>query len=268
MRQRIFLLTLVAALLAGCSSKNEAPTRDVANFAEPRVDHKRAAGIAYTHEVDLEVPAGHTRQVFDAVQQACAAQPEHGCTLLEATIRAGATAGANVRMRVAPDGVNKVLRALDGRGKVVTQSTTGEDLAEPIQDGERKMAMLTAYRDKLQTLAGQRALDPDALIKLHRALAEVQSEIDTAATSQAQLRRRVDTELLAVAMHEPWAAGQAGGIKRAMEDFGGDFLHGVAMLITFVASTIPFAVAGIIGYLVWRRARSTRRRAPSVPDRR
>ena len=150
----------------------------------------------------------------------------------------------------------------------MTQSSKGEDLAEPIHDGERKMAMLTAYRDKLQTLAGQRALDPEALIKLHRALAEVQSEIDTAATSQAQLRRRVDTEVLAVAMHEPWAAGQASGIKRAVEEFGGDFLHGVAMLITFVASTIPFAVAGIIGYLVWRRVRSARRRAASVPDRR
>jgi hypothetical protein len=267
MRQSMLLL-LIAALLAACSAKRMVPAGDVANFSEARVDHKRAAGIAYTHEVDLEVPAGHTRQVFDAVQQACAALPERGCTLLEASIRAGATASANVRMRVTPDGVNKVLRALDGRGKVVTQSTTGEDLAEPIQDGERKMAMLTAYRDKLQTLAGQRALDPDALIKLHRALAEVQSEIDTATTSQAQLRRRVDTELLAVTMHEPWAAGQAGGIKRAMEDFVGDFLHGVAMLITFVASTIPFAVAGIIGYLVWRRVRSARRRAASMPGQR
>ena len=223
MHQRIFLLTLVATLLAGCSSKNEAPARDVANFAAPRVGHKRAAAVAYSHEIDLEVPAGRTRQVFDTVQQACAALPERGCTLLEARIRAGATASANVRMRVTPDGVNQVLRALDGRGKVVTQSTTGEDLAEPIQDGERKMAMLTAYRDKLQTLAGQRALDPDALIKLNRALAEVQSEIDNAATSQAQLRRRVDTELLTVGIREHATATEASGIKRAVDDFGDDF---------------------------------------------
>jgi hypothetical protein len=266
MRQWLLLLTLTA-LLAGCSSKNEAPARDVANFAAPRVDHKRAAAVAYSHEVDLEVAAGHIRQVFDTVQQACAALPERGCTLLEATIRAGTTASANVRMRVTPDGVNKVLRALDGRGKVVTQSTTGEDLAEPIQDGERKMAMLTAYRDKLQTLAGQRALDPDALIKLNRALAEVQSEIDNAATSQAQLRRRVDTELLTVGIREHATATEASGIKRAVDDFGDDFLHGVAMLITFVASTIPFAVAGICGYLVWRRVRAGRRRVNPVPDR-
>lgn len=266
MRKWMFLLT-VAALLAGCSSKSEAPTRDAANFAEPRVDHKRATGVAYTHEVDLEVPAGHTRQLFDAVQQACAALPEHGCTLLEASIRAGATASANVRMRVTPDGVNKVLRALDGHGKVVEQSTKGEDLAEPIHDGERKMAMLTAYRDRLQALAAQRALEPDALIKLNRALAEVQSEIDNAATAQAQLRRRVDTELLTVEIREHATATQASGIKRAVDDFGDDFLHGVAMLITFVASTIPFAVAGICGYLAWRRVRAARRRAEAVPDR-
>jgi len=266
MRQLMFLLAL-ATLLAACSAKRELPADNAPKLAEARVDHKRAAGVAYEHEVDLEVTSNHTRQVFDAVQQACAAQPEHGCTLLEASIRGGAMASANVRMRITPDGVNKVLRALDGRGKVVTQSTTGEDLAEPIQDGERKMAMLTAYRDKLQTLAGQRALDPDALIKLNRALAEVQSEIDNAATSQAQLRRRVDTELLTVGIREHATATEASGIKRAVDDFGDDFLHGVAMLITFVASTIPFAVAGICGYLVWRRVRAGRRRVNPVPDR-
>lgn len=266
MRQRIFLL-LLAALLAACSSKRELPAGNAPKLAEARVDHKRATGVAYEHEVELEVPASHTRQVFDAVQQACAALPEHGCTLLGASIRSGTTPGADVRMRVTPDGVNKVLRALDGHGKVVEQSTKGEDLAEPIHDGERKMAMLTAYRDKLQTLAGQRALDPEALIKLNRALAEVQSEIDNAATSKAQLRRRVDTELLTVGIREHATATEASGIKRAVDDFGDDFLHGVAMLITFVASTIPFAMAGICGYLVWRRVRAGRRRAKPVPDR-
>ena len=119
MRQWMSLLFL-AALLTACSAKRELPEGGVANFSAPRVDHKRAAGVAYEHEVDLEVPTGHTRQVFDAVQQACAALPEHGCTLLEASIRGGAMAGANVRMRVTPDGVNKVLHSLDGQGKIVT----------------------------------------------------------------------------------------------------------------------------------------------------
>jgi hypothetical protein len=267
MRQSMFLV-LLAVLLTACSAKRELPAGSAPKLAEARVDHKRAAGVAYEHEVDLEVPAGHTRQVFDAVQQACAALPEHGCTLLEASIRGGAMAGANVRMRVTPDGVNKVLHSLDGQGKIVTQSSKGEDLAEPIHDSERKMAMLTAYRDRLQALAGQRALEPDALIKLNRALAEVQSEIDNAATTQAQLRRRVDTELLTVALREHATASEASGIKRAVEDFGDDFLHGVAMLITFVASTIPFAAAGVCGYLVWRRVRAARRRAKAVPDQR
>jgi hypothetical protein len=36
-------------------------------------------------------------------------------------------------------------------------------------------------------------------------------------------------------------------VRRAIEDFGGDFLGGVAMLISLVASTIPFALAGGAG---------------------
>jgi len=87
----------------------------------------------------------------------------------------------------------------------------------------------------------------------------VQSEIDNAATAQAQLRRQVDTELPAVAMHEHARAGQAGKVGKALDDFGGDLLQGVAALITFVASTIPFALAGTVLYLVWRRVRRGRR---------
>jgi hypothetical protein len=253
-------------MLAGCSGANKAPT--AGTMAEVRVAHKRAAGIAYEHSVALEVPTGGTRQVSDAVQQACAALPERGCTLLAASLRGGTEAGATIRMRVTPDGVNKVLGALDGRGKILEQSSEGEDLAEPIQDGERKMAMLTGYRDQLQTLARQRALDPDALIKLHRELAEVQSEIEQAATSQAQLRRRVDTELVTVAMHERARGGRGSMVRQALEDFGDNLLQGLAMLITFVASTIPFALAGTVGYLAWRRMRTRRRSAVPAPDKR
>ena len=260
MRRWIFILT-VTTVLAGCSGRQSGASRAVEDVPQARVDHQRAARVAYEHAIELEVPSGHIRQVADAVQQACAALPERGCTLSEASIRSGANAGATVRMRMVPEGVNTVLGALNGRGKILQQSSKGEDLAEPIDDAERTMTMLTGYREQLQTLARQRALDPEALIKLHRELAQVQSEIDKAGTSRAQLRRRVDTELLTVAVHEHGNAGQGNKVKAAMEDFGQDLLGGVALLITFVASTIPFALAGTVGYLAWRRVRARRRGA-------
>lgn len=263
---RWMLLITISTLLAACSGKGS--VTEGPKLAETHVEHKRAAHVAYEHEIEMEVPSGHLRQVATAVQQACAALPERGCTLLESSIRSGFDAGAVVRMRVAPEGVNKVLASLDGRGKIMAQSSKGEDLAEPIEDGDRKMGMLTTYRDQLQTLARQRALDAEALVKLHRALAEVQSEIDNAATSQAQLRRRVDTELLTVALREHAKAAQASMVRQAVDDFGANLLQGVAMLITFVASTIPFALAGSVGYFAWRRVRAGRRGAASRSDKR
>lgn len=265
MRRWMLLLTMTT-LLAACSGKGSGRPGQGPLMAETSVDHKRVARVAYEHVIEMEVPSGQLRQVAGAVQQACAALPEGRCTLLESSIRSGHDAGATVQMRVAPDGVNKVLASLDGRGKVLAQSSKGEDLAEPIEDAGRKMAMLTAYRDQLETLARQRALDAEALVKLHRALAEVQGEIDTAATSQAQLRRRVDTELLTVALSEHAKAGQAREVGQAVDDFGANLLQGLAMLITFVASTIPFALAGSVGYLAWRRVRAGRRRAASRSD--
>ncbi|MEW6762444.1 MAG: DUF4349 domain-containing protein [Pseudomonadota bacterium] len=267
MRRCVFLFTLIT-LLAGCSDSQKGAGSGGMAVAEHRVAHQRAAWIAYEHEIELEVPSGQTRQLTRTVQQACAALPKRGCTLLEATVRAGADAGATIRMRVIPDGVNKVLKSLDGRATVVTQSSKGEDLAEPIEDSERKLAMLTGYREQLQTLARQRALDPEALIKLHRELAEVQSEIEKAATARAQLHRRVDTELLTVTLYEHAKTGGDSKVKRAVADFGEDLLQGLAMLITFVASTIPFALAGTICYFAWRRIRARRRGAAAVPDKR
>jgi hypothetical protein len=260
----MFLVALVT-VLSGCSSGQEGSNAEVATVADARVKHERAASMAYEHAIELEVPAGHTRQVAEAVKQACAALPARGCTLIEAGIRHGDRAGATIRMRITPEGVNTVLRALDGRGKVLEQTTEGKDLAEPIADGQRKMTMLVAYRDQLHTLARQRTLDADALIKLHRELAEVQSEIDNAAGSQAQLQRRVDTELLTVSMHEPVNRQEANRVRQAVDDFGDDLLRGVAGLITFVASTIPFALAGTVGYLAWRRISARRRKTAPTP---
>lgn len=258
MRRWMFLLAL-ATVFAGCSARyggSEAPP-----VGEARVDHKRAAGVAYEHEVAIEVPVGQTRPVSEGLRQACAALPERSCTLLESTISSGDDARATIKMRVVPEGVNTVLRSLDGRGKILAQSSKGEDLAEPIEDGERRRAMLLGYRDQLQTLARQRALDAEALIKLHRELAEVQSEIEKAANAQAQLRRRVDTELLTVAMQEQPESRRFGRVTGALEDFGEDLLRGVAGLITFVASTIPFALFATVAYMVWRRVRARRRKA-------
>ncbi len=255
MRQWIVLLTMTG-LLAGCGG---GPQSETAKLAETRVEHERAARVAYEHRIDIEVPSGQVRQVAEAVQRTCAALPERGCTLLETSVRGGMEADATIQMRVVPDGVNKVLASLDGRGAVMSRSSKGEDLAEPIDDAERRMGMLTGYRDQLQTLARQRALDADALIKLHRELAEVQSEIEKAATANAQLHRRVDTELLTVSMRDRAKGGQGYKVQRALEDFGEDLLQGVAMLITFVASALPFAMAGTIGYAVWRRIRARRR---------
>lgn len=248
-----------ALLFAGCTGNRMVPVND-GSVAEARVEHKRAAWLAYEHEIELEVAAGQSRPVSDAVKQACTALPAGGCTVIEASNRGGSSPGATIKMRVTPAGVNKVLAALDGRGKMITESTTGKDLAEPIQDVERKMAMLTGYRDQLQTLARQRALDPEALIKLHRELAAVQSEIDSASGTNAQLRNRVDTELLTVALQEPFEAGERNAVRHAVSDFGNDLLQGVAMLITFVASTIPFAIAGSAAYFFWRRLRARRRK--------
>ena len=248
----LFLILALALMLAGCNKAKRVVSLEK---AEAKVEHKRKRGMAYEHEVEFQAPRDKTRSIFEAVKQACTALPERGCTVLEASLHSGQDAGATVTMRIRPDGVNQVLHALDGRGKLLSQTTRAEDLAEPVQDGARKLAMLTAYRAKLEALSTQRGLSPEALIKLHRELAEVESEIETHAGEQARLQQRIDTEKLTVAVREELRDEERDEIVYALKDFGRDLQHGVASLISFIAAALPFAVFGGVGYAFWRRWR-------------
>jgi hypothetical protein len=133
-------------------------------------------------------------------------------------------------------------------------ATHAEDLAQPVADNERQLSMLTTHRDRLMQFVNDRSLKVDQLITVSKELASVQSQIETVSSDQANLRRRIDTELLNLRLSVPSIAIAAAHtpVADAVQSFRTDFTEAVAQVIRFVAALIPWLVVIIPGLILLR----------------
>src|SRR5262245_37143645 len=155
--------------------------------------------LAYEHRVSIELSAAMLPERLDALRKACVEDPKRACTLLDVSRQdTRGIPGGTIRMRLPPNGVEPMVAVASAGGKVVSRSTHAEDLAQPVADTDRQIALLTTHRDRLAEIMKGRDLKLDQLITVSKELATVQTELDAVATQRANLRRRLDTELLEI----------------------------------------------------------------------
>ena len=252
-----FLVFLVAGALLGCSEKN-ASTAPVPE-AEPAASAANPRRVmAYEHAVSLDVEAARVAAIHAATEAACRALVEEQCVVLESRLDTGDYTSATLKLRARPGGVRRLLTELATQGDVIHQSVKAEDLAAPIQDATRKLAMLEDYRSRLEALRVEAGGDVDALIKVNRELASVQGEIEALSGQQAHLLQRVETEILTVSLSSFASRSFWQPVSSALSSFGGDLAEGVATAITGTAYLVPWGIVLVV--LVWIGRKLLRRR--------
>jgi hypothetical protein len=108
----------------------------------------------------------------------------------------------------------------------------------------------------------------EQLITVSRELATVQTQLEEFGAQKANLRRRVDTELLTMTWRAPLSAYQSAKapIADAIKAFGANFREAVAQVVTFLAFVLPWLIIVVpLAWVVrraWRWLR--RRRQPQV----
>ena len=263
-------LGLVVAL-AGCSKMMVhkttgvvgAPAADVAPAMEKRVAVDGAQAprptLAITRSIDIAREADAIAPAFAAARAACEAEAASGCTVLEATLNTGASPSASLTLRAAPAGIARVLAKLHSADGVVSESTSAEDLAAPLFDAERRLAMQRDYRDALLALRAKGSNDINALIRVNQELAQVQSQLETVNGERAHLQQQIDTEKLNISFRT-FAGVEDGAhpIARALQEFGSHLGEAAGGAITFVAFLIPWCV--FLVPLAWLVVRIRRRR--------
>jgi hypothetical protein len=266
-----FVHALVIALcglaLAGCGRKVDvsAPLRaemssgaaGVAAQIAPAMAPapRRNESLAYEHFVSVELSKELLPARMKEIQDACNTNKELACSLLDfSTSSNESVPSGSIRMRLAPAGVNSMVEMAGKGGEIASRNTHAEDLAEPIADTERQLALLTTHRDRLAEFMKSKDIKVEQLITVSRELASAQSQIDALGTQRANLRRRVDTELLTINFSLPrhaYAAEQS-PVLDAFRSFGSDLKEAIASVIRFTAFLLPWLVVVVPGLILLR----------------
>lgn len=262
---RLLIACLFLVALAGCSRPGESgPAGGLASketAARGGAADSARRTLAYEHTLQLDAPGDKVAAIHQSALAACQAATADLCAVLDSRINTGRFASASLRLRAKPAGIQKLIAALGKQAEITDQSTHAEDLAGPIQDGEKKLAMLTSYREELEALRKRPGNDVDALIKVTRELAQVQSELEALTGRQASLVQRVETEILNVTIRTERNTSFWSPISQAASDFGGSLSQGISTAITGVAYLLPWGlVIGVVFWVVrklWRRRKAS-----------
>ncbi len=267
-------VTLLA--LGGCAKKPGAPAESAfglaANYASPAPAiaaqatrmvpevQQAESSLAYEHAVSIELPKEVLPNRVKEIQSACQNDAKSGCTLLDVSISASdRVPSGSLRMRIAPGGVEPLLELASKDGEITSRSTHAEDLAEAVADTERRLALLTVHRDRLAEFMKDRSLKVEQLITVSRELADVQTQLEQAATTRANLRRRIDMELLTIYLSIPVqdSAAEQSPVLDALRDFGSTLRETFGMVIRFIATLLPWLIVIVPGLILirwlWRR---------------
>jgi len=254
---RSFLIALsLLALLAGCSEGN--PNGAAAPVLERAVSSDSPARyLAYQHAVQLDVEENRVAEVHQATLDACSAAQAEQCVILESRLGSGARIFAEIRLRAKPEGIKSLLATLGKQGKIASQSVTAEDLAAPLEDAAKKLAMLNDYRTKLEALRSRASGDIEAMIKVNKELAETQASIEEISGQRAHNLQRVNTEILSLSISSTEGKSPWRPVARALDNFNEDLGRGLSGAITALAYLIPwslvFLLFGWLGRKLWLR---------------
>ncbi|MDB5908107.1 MAG: hypothetical protein JWP34_2221 [Massilia sp.] len=255
-RPLLVLLLLVA--VTGCTKKQES-----AGYAEAQASKAPSGAasryLAYEHSISIDAEEQKVAAIFEAGQAACRGASADSCVVLESHIATGRSPSASLRIRAKPSGIQKLIATFAKQGEIIGQSATAEDLASPIEDATKKLAMLNDYRSKLEALLARANSDVDALIKLNRELAQVQSELEAMTGRHAHLMQRVETEVLNVSIGSIRSQSFWRPIAASLSDFGTNLSQGISTAITGIAYMIPWGIALL--FLAWVSKKLWRRRA-------
>jgi hypothetical protein len=250
MRVGVFVL---CGLLAACS--DPAARRDLSEAVSTKpASNAGDSTLAYEHTITVQLDEEVLPARIRELREACTPEP-HGCTLLDvsSTSTRGQPMGS-LRMRLAPAGVQAMIALASRDGEVTAHRTHAEDLAEPVADTERQLTLLTTHRDRLAELMKNRTLAVDQLITVSKELASVQTQIDTLTTQRANLRRRIDTELLDISLSLPPQEYEASAtpVRDAFREFGTNVRFATAGVVRFLAYVLPWLVVIVPGLLLLR----------------
>ncbi|WP_313145935.1 DUF4349 domain-containing protein [Stenotrophomonas sp.] len=248
---------VLAAALAGCAAQGD-HAASAGGAAAEAVASPDGAFLAYEHDVQVQLEATQIASRIQQVTQACQGAKFGDCAVLEVDQRSGERPSGEVKVRIAPKGVEPLIGLAGEGGQVQARNTRAEDLAQQVADTALTKARLEKEHARLLSYQDRKDLKIEELMAITTRLSEIEAGVEQANKDAAQQRRRIDTQL--VTLHFDTTSGQRSRseIGEALSESGNILSLSVAFLIRAAAALLPVAIVALLagwGIRAWLRRR-------------
>lgn len=260
---RVMIVPALLLALAACAKQGERAA-DAGGAAEAGVASPEGAFLAYEHDVQVQLEAAQIAPRIQQVAQACQNAKFGECAVLQVDQRSGEQPSGEVKVRIAPKGVESLIGLAGEGGTLQARNTRAEDLAQQVADTALTKARLEKEHARLLSYQDRGDLKIEDLMAITTRLSEIEAGVEQATKDAAQQRRRIDTQL--VTMHFDTTSGQRSRseIGEALSESGSILSTSVAFLIRAAAAALlPVGVVALV--MAWVVRALIRRRRRKLP---
>jgi hypothetical protein len=242
--------------LVACTSQQPATSGapSAAETEAPAHETRSPPGafLAYEHSVSIKLAGRDIPARVAAVQASCLAQTFGDCAVLNVEQRGGEFPGGSVTVRIAPKGVEPLIRQAGAGGEINSRTLKAEDLAEAVQDNTLQRDRLEKEHARLLGFEARPNLAVADMLTLSKQLADIEAALDAAQREAAQQQHRIDTNLLTLDLQPTGAEAGRSDIGQAFRDSGQILATSTAWLIRAVAFFIPLFIVLYTVFAAWR----------------
>lgn len=213
------------------------------------------------HDLTVAMPHDSVAPRFAAARDACLKDKTLTCTLTSASLTVNHTVSAQMQVALPHDKVavfeKLLLKRLpqDGAGKVdiTSRSTSTENQTQAAADIDRQLAQARAYRDQLEQLAKRSNLTVEEVLKIHEALTEAQSAVDTAEVAKRASDSNIVLERMNISFEEAEVPVEKSPFAKFWKNAHDVFMASIADMLLRIVNVLPWLpIALLLAWLVSR----------------
>jgi hypothetical protein len=245
------------------AAQAQAAARSEGNTAESAPEPADTAQIAYSYSYGYRVDADQIVELQQRHAALCEKMGVRRCRVLNLSNAASDGEGyGELQLRVAASEARAFGTALDDAtegldAEQVSFGLDGEDLTESIIDTEAHLGSRRVLRDRLMEVLRTRQGSVADLVAAERAVAEVNEEIDSAASRLAELRNRVRMSAVSIDYGPNIAVSSLGfsrPISTALSSVGSTLGVTIAAIIYIAVALVPVIAFLLLLRWLWRRS--------------
>jgi uncharacterized protein DUF4349 len=216
------------------------------------------AFLAYEHDVQIELAAEDIPARLEEVQDSCQSGKFGDCAVLNVRREGGDEPSGLLEVRIAPKGVEPIIRQAAQGAEIGSRSTRAEDLAEVVADNDLTRLRLQKEHARLLEFQDRKDLSVTDLLALSKQLSALEAGLEAAQRDGAQHKRRIDTQLVTLDFNPPGGQQGRGEVAKSFRDFGSILSVSIAWMIRAFAGGLPLVVLLSLAVFFWRRRRRRR----------